>query len=156
MDVRVINSFLDGTVDVLSTMAFVKPKAGKAFLKKDNTAKGDISGIIGFTGTVRGSMAISFGATCIQKIVSNMLGEQINSIDGDIKDAVGEITNMVSGAARKKLEGLGFKVNASIPTVVYGREHSIMHVLGGPSIVIPFETEDGNFFVDFCIGNSDK
>jgi chemotaxis protein CheX len=60
---------------------------------------------------------------------------------------------MVSGAARKKIESMGFSLSASIPTVVSGKEHSIMHVLGGPSVVIPFETDAGPFVVDVCMGD---
>lgn len=151
MDVRFINAFLDGTVDVLKMMAFVDPRAGKAYLKKDGVAKGDVSGVIGLTGAARGSLALSFSEPCILKVVSNMLGEEQASINGDVKDAVGELTNMVSGAARKKLEAEGLSVSAAIPTVVSGGGHSIRHVLGGPSIIIPFETESGPFFVDVCL-----
>jgi len=153
MDVRVINPFLNGTVSVLKTMAFVDPKAGKPFLKQDSIARGDVSGIIGLTGSARGSLALSFTEGAILKIVSNMLGEEIKSLNNDIKDAVGEITNMVSGAARKELETMGYNITAAIPTVVAGKDHSISHVLGGPSIIIPFETPHGSFVVDICIGN---
>src|SRR5574340_1392743 len=118
MDVRFVNSFLDGTISVIKTMAFVEPRAGRPYLKKDFVARGDISGIIGLTGSARGSLALSFSESCIVKIVSNMLGEEITSINGDIKDAVGEITNMVSGVARKHLESQGFNISAAIPTVV--------------------------------------
>ncbi len=152
MDVRFINPFLEGTVSVIKTMAFLDPIPGKPFLKKDNLARGDISGIIGMTGKVKGSLALSFSEACILKVVSNMLGEEINSINGEIKDAVGEITNMVSGAARKKLEAIGFVITAAIPTVVSGKDHSIVHVLGGPSIIIPFDIpECGPFVVDVCL-----
>ena len=151
MDVRFINPFLEGTISVLKTMAFIEPKSGRPYLKKDALAKGDISGIIGFTGAVAGSMALSFSEKSILKIVSNMLGEEIKEINGDIKDAVGEITNMISGVARKKLESIGLNISAAIPTVVAGKSHSIAHVLGGPSIIIPFETEDGPFVVDICM-----
>jgi chemotaxis protein CheX len=152
MDVRFINPFLEGTISVIKTMAFLDPVAGKPYLKKDNLARGDISGIIGLTGKVKGSLALSFNEPCILKIVSNMLGEQITTINGDIKDAVGEITNMVSGAARKKLEAIGFVISAAIPTVVSGKDHSVVHVLGGPSIIIPFDIPDcGTFVVDVCL-----
>lgn len=152
MDVRFINPFLEATIDVLKTMAFVEPRPGKPYLKKDDLAKGDVSGIIGFTGPATGSMALSFSEGCILKIVSNMLGEEIKGINGDIKDAVGEITNMVSGAARKNLESLGLSISAAIPTVIAGKGHSVSHIMGGPSIIIPFETEQGPFVVDVCIG----
>jgi chemotaxis protein CheX len=154
MDVKFINAFIEGTVSVMKTMAFVEPKVGAAYLKKDFVAHGDISGIIGMTGAVRGSLALSFTEPCILKIVSNMLGEEITQMNGDIKDAVGEITNMVSGVTRKNLEAAGLIVSAAIPTVVSGKNHSILHVLGGPSIIIPFTIDAGSFVVDVCLGKT--
>ncbi|MEA3417384.1 MAG: chemotaxis protein CheX [Thermodesulfobacteriota bacterium] len=156
MDVRFINAFLKGTLNVLKTMAFVEPKSGKPYLKKGSLASGDVSGIIGLTGSATGSMALSFSEGSILKIVSNMLGEETKEINDDITDAVGEITNMVSGAARKELELTGLTVTAAIPTVVAGKGHLIKHVLGGPSIIIPFEIEEGLFAVDVCIGGMEQ
>jgi chemotaxis protein CheX len=154
MDVKFINPFLEGTVDVLKTMAMVEPRPGKPYLKKGNQAKGDVSGIIGMTGSVRGSLALSFSERSIFKIVSGMLGENHGEINGEVRDAVGEITNMISGVARKKLEAQGYNVVAAIPTVVSGKDHAILHVLGGASIIIPFETDDGPFFVDVCLNEA--
>ncbi|HEX2959804.1 MAG TPA: chemotaxis protein CheX [Chitinispirillaceae bacterium] len=154
MDVRIINAFLNATENVLNTMAFIMPKVGKPYLKKDNIAKGDISGIIGLTGDLKGSLGLSFNESSIVKIVSNMLGEPMDGINNDVKDAVGEITNMISGVARKNLESEGFNITAAIPTVVAGKNHSIVHVLGGPSIIIPFDIDEGPFVLDVCLGNS--
>ncbi|MCX5858090.1 MAG: chemotaxis protein CheX [Deltaproteobacteria bacterium] len=151
MDVKFINPFLEGTISVLKTMAMVEPLAGKPYLKKGNQAKGDVSAIIGMTGSARGSLALSFSEACILKIVSNMLGETYKEINDEVRDAVGEITNMISGVARKNLESMGFNVLAAIPTVVSGKDHAILHVLGGSSIIIPFETVAGPFFVDVCL-----
>jgi chemotaxis protein CheX len=153
MNADFINPFLEGTMTVLKTMAFVEPKAGKPFLKKSEKAIGDISGIIGMTGSAKGSLALSFSEKCILKIVSNMLGEEYTSINGDIKDAVGEITNMISGAARQNLEKQGYTIAAAIPTIISGKSHQISHVLGGPSIIIPFEIDEGSFVVDVCLAD---
>jgi chemotaxis protein CheX len=103
------------------------------------------------TGSATGSLALSFSEAAILKIVSNMLGENIKSMSGDIKDAVGEITNMISGVARKNLEAEGFYIQSAIPTVVSGPNHSITHVMGGPSLIIPFEIDEGTFVVDVCL-----
>jgi len=153
MDVKYINPFLEGTLHVLKTMAMVEPKAGKPYLNTGMHAKGDVSGIIGLTGAASGSLALSFTEKCIFKIVSNMLGENHKEINADVRDAVGEITNMISGVARKNLESQGYNILAAIPTVVSGKNHSIVHVLGGPSVIIPFETNDGPFFVDVCMSD---
>jgi len=154
MDVKFINPFLEGTMNVLKMMAMIEPTVGKPYLKKGHQAKGDVSGIIGMTGSARGSLALSFSEKCILKIVSNMLGENHSEINAEVRDAVGEITNMISGVARKMMESQGYNILAAIPTVVSGKDHSIIHVLGGASIIIPFETKDGPFFVDVCLDDS--
>lgn len=151
MDVKIINAFLDGTISVIKTMAFVEPKAGAPYLKKDAVAHGDISGIIGLAGSIKGSLALSFDEPCILEIVSSMLGERISGINADISDAVGELTNMISGAARKNMEAAGFSIYSALPTVISGKDHNITHVMGGPSIIIPFTTASGSFVVDICI-----
>jgi chemotaxis protein CheX len=152
MDVRFINPFLEGTINVLKTMAKVEPRAGKPYLKKPNTAaSGDISGIIGMTGQAVGSLALSFSEKSIIRIVNNMLGENFTEVNADIRDAVGEITNMISGDARKRLEAGGLTITAAIPTVVSGKGHQITHIINGPSLIIPFEINEGTFVVDVCL-----
>jgi len=151
MDVKYINPFISGAVEVLKTMAFVNPIAGKPYVKNTSKAHGVVSGIIGITGDAIGSLAISFGDVCICHIASNMLGEKFNELTRDVLDAVGEITNMISGVARTKMEKEGMSVYAAIPSVVYGSDHTIDHILKNPSIVIPFSTSHGAFVIDVCI-----
>ncbi|MBW1713383.1 MAG: chemotaxis protein CheX, partial [Deltaproteobacteria bacterium] len=81
---------------------------------------------------------------------SNMLGENFESITVEIKDAVGEITNMISGDARRVLSELGISLDAAIPTVVSGPGHSVDHIANSPAIVIPFTTDSGPFTVEVC------
>ena len=151
MDVNYINPFLNGTLEVLDKMAFVEAVSGKPYTKTDSTACGDVSGIIGITGNAIGSLAISFTEQCILSIAGNMLGETYKDICRDVFDTVGELTNMISGVARTYMEREGLIVYAAIPTVVYGKNHVVMHILKSPSIVIPFSTQYGQFFVDVCI-----
>jgi len=151
MDVRYINPFLEGTLEVLKKLTGVEPVAGRPYTKVDNTACGDVSGIIGIMGNAIGSLAISFKESCILAITSQVLGESYEDICRDVFDTVGELTNMISGVARNKMEKEGLKAYAAIPTVIYGKNHVIMHILKSPSIVIPFDTPYGQFFVDVCI-----
>lgn len=151
MDVRYINPFLLGTQEVLQKVAGIEAQAGKPYTKVDTTACGDVSGIIGIMGNAVGSLAISFKEACILAITSRMLGETYADICRDVFDTVGELTNMISGVARNYLEKEGLKAYAAIPTVIYGKNHVILHILKSPSIVIPFDTAHGQFFVDVCI-----
>jgi len=150
VDVRLINPFINATINVLETMAFMKVSAGKPYVKQDNTAVGDVTGILGLTGVAHGTIAVTFEEKCILTVVSNMLGETMDQLNEDIADAVGELTNMISGQARKELDELGKVFKAAIPSVITGRNHTIRHYVDGPKIAIPFETNGGEFTIEVC------
>lgn len=150
MDVKLVNPFINATINVLETMAFVTVTAGRPYLKKNNVAVGDVSGVLGLTGVANGTIAVTFEEKCILNIVSNMFGETMDCLNHEIADAVGELTNMISGQARRELEEQGKVFKAAIPSVVTGRNHSITHYSEGPKIAIPFETEGGAFTIEVC------
>jgi chemotaxis protein CheX len=152
MNVVFINPFLEAVVNVLKTMAFTDPKPGKPFLKKrPELLQGDITAVIGLTGSVKGSVAVSFTEAAILQAVTNMFGEQVNEINAEVEDAVGELGNMVCGDARRALERHGYNLQAAIPTVISGQGHKITHSVPGPTIVMPFTIGDSaTFFVEAC------
>lgn len=151
IDVNVVNPFLSAVLDVLSTMAHMTPLPGKPFMKTSRLAKGDITGIIGITGSATGTISITFTEPCALKVVSNMLGEEVTEVEV-LRDGIGEVTNMVSGQARQGLAGVGLKFHASIPMVIMGRNHVIKHHAEGPVLAIPFETPEGEIIVEVCFG----
>ena len=153
MNVEYINPFLQATVNVLKTMAFIEPKPGKPSLKEGEEAYGDVSGIIGLTGATEGSLSVTFTQSCIEQILANMFGEPVNGITDEVKDAVGEITNMISGDARRVLSEKGISLEAAIPTIVSGSRHSITHLAKNPTVVIPFSTEAGSFTVEVSLND---
>jgi chemotaxis protein CheX len=150
-DVRFINPLLTAVVDVLDTMAMVKANPGKPYVNTDRTASGDVTGLIGVTGFAEGVISLTLDESCILKIVSNMLGEEFNSIDDEITDAEGELTNMIAGQARTHLANEGMNFQAATPSVVIGKNHTIKHINNSPILSIPFSTPDGNLVVEISI-----
>lgn len=151
MNVEFINPFLSAVSNVLKTMAFTEPQPGKPFLKKeDKPSQGDITGILGLTGPVNGSIAVSFSEGAILAIVSSMFGEQFKAINREVRDAVGELTNMICGDARRMLQEKGYLFRASLPTIIDGKNHKISHSHKGPVLVIPFTINSDYFFVEAC------
>lgn len=152
MDVRYINPFLEATTNVVKTMAFVELTPGKPYLKRDNVGLGDITGIIGLEGEAKGSLSVTLNFPLIKLIMKNMLGEDIAGLTDEAQDAVGELTNMISGDARRILGAEGINLKAAIPTIVAGKDHTIKHMVSGPTIVIPFEApDDGQVCVEVSI-----
>ncbi|MGC9193873.1 MAG: chemotaxis protein CheX [Syntrophobacteraceae bacterium] len=148
MDVRLINPFLTSAMHVLKTMAAVEVTPGKPFLKNDDRASGDVSAIIGITGVASGSMALVFTEKCILAIVSSLLGERFTEVNQQVRDAVGELTNMICGDGRRRLAEGGFSLQAGIPTIVSGKNHVISHIANGPRLAVPFQTANGDFMIE--------
>jgi chemotaxis protein CheX len=148
MDVKIINPFLIAAVNVMKTMANVEPIPGKPFLKNESTALGDVSAIIGITGVAQGSMALTFTESCIIGLASALMGMTFTVLDDEVKDSVGELTNMICGDARRRLSEKGITLQAGIPTVVAGKSHSITHIASGPRLAVPFQTQWGSFIVE--------
>ena len=147
----IIRPFLETTMNVLKTMAFIDPKPGKPFIKNGGgeVPQGDVSGLIGLAGEkVSGSMAIVFPKETILEIVSGMLGEDFAEVNRDVLDCVGELTNMISGGARAGLVKLGYKFEMAIPTMIQGQHHLVDHKTKGQIICIPFELKSGTFYIE--------
>jgi chemotaxis protein CheX len=156
MDVKYAKPFVDATVDVLSTMAMITPTVDKPYLKSNNLALGDVSGVIGVTAgeDMHGVISVTFTKKCAVQIVKNLLGEHIEDVVQDVQDAVGEVTNMISGQARQKLVEMGVTLTAATPSVIMGDNHTISHVTKGRIMVVPFSTDFGDFVVEFSMDGS--
>ena len=151
MKAEFINPFLEATVSVIKTMAFLEPIAGKPYIKKGASALGDVSGIVGIAGEAEGSICLTFSKECILLIISRMFGEEQKEINDEVKDAVGELTNMISGDSRRRLDEIGHHFVGAIPSVVSGPGHEVKHITKGPILSIPFNTTAGNFTVEVCL-----
>ncbi len=150
MDPALAKPFIKATKDVLSAMASLEVVAGTPYIKKDNIASGDVSAVIGITGDKNGTFSISFDRKTAIHIVKQMLGDAIEDILRDVQDAVGEITNMISGQARVGLVDLGLKLPGSTPSVIMGDNHTIAHMTSSLAMAIPFSCEAGTFTLEFC------
>lgn len=152
MDAKIINPFLESTLNVFQTMCFVTPQKGTPFLRKPHeSAEGDITGVMGITGKIAGTIALSFEEKVILEVVSKFLNSTIDKINDDVVDAVGELTNMISGASKKIFAEQGQRFNISIPSVISGSPHHIHHSRDIPCLVLPFVLPSGKFFVEISI-----
>lgn len=148
MDVALINPFIESTLRSLEMMAGITAEKQGLELKEDLITTFDISAIIGLTGETTGSIIISMPESLACKIASNMLLEEITTLNKSVEDAIGEIGNIVVGDARRALIQDGYQLNISIPTVVVGSGHKISRSGDVPCIAIPFSTANGDFEVN--------
>lgn len=79
-------------------------------------AWGDIGGLISLQGQhTTGSLLLCFDAAAARSLASAMLCEEIAELNDDARSVIGEVTNMVCGDAKRRLDELGFSVGMALP-----------------------------------------
>ena len=110
----------NSTKEVFETMIFmdVEPCPDRIAIQGDS-----LLGSITFTGDIEGCMAICFDSKCAATIARNMLAmDDSDEISNeDIRDAIGEIANMVMGSVKARLlkETIS-NLDVSVPSVITG------------------------------------
>ena len=97
--------------------------------------------IIGLSGKASGTVVINMSLEVALAAASAMLMEEMTEMNDDVIDAVGEITNMVAGAAKVELQQ--YELSVSLPSVVTGEGHEIRFPSATPPLCVPFETDFG-------------
>ena len=143
-----INAFLDSVQNVFSTMLNLKVEAEGLFVKAKPYPAYDISGVVGFTGELAGSMTLSFSEDVAVKVVEAMTYEKMDVDSDDFVDAVGELANMVAGNAKKDF---GLDASIGIPIVTVGAKHSFARLSDVPCIIVPCSCDAGDFTIEINI-----
>lgn len=152
LNVEFVNPFIAATVNVFKTMANMTVQRKRLFLKSDHKVFGDVSGIMGLSGTAHGSVVVSLP----EKLACVMIGRLLNEnppekLTKDVCDAVAEMINMIAGQAKVALAQTKYHFQLSIPSVIMGSGHEITHKQGTPCIVVIFETEGMEFAIQICL-----
>ena len=143
LKVEHINPFIRATVETLQLMAKTEPKPGRVALASETGTRFDVSGVIGLSGGARGTVVLGFPRVTALKIVSAFVGEKVLSLDDTVTDAIGELANIVAGAAKKDLTR--YRINISLPSVVLGENHALTGPRDIIPMLVPFGCDLGNF-----------
>jgi chemotaxis protein CheX len=84
-----------------------------------------ISAVIGLAGAVSGACVLRSGERAAIRMAGALTGIEMLSLDDTVKDAIGEICNMVAGAWKGKLPTLASGCMLSTPTVVTGTNYQL-------------------------------
>jgi len=148
-----INPFLKSTIDTFATMLKRKIIPGKIYLRTQ-AHNADISGVIGLSGDIRGAVVMAYPKDTALKVVSAFLGENITELDEVVADAIGELTNIITGYAKKDLTDL--QMSISLPSVIRGANHLVDMPKDAPVVCIPFSGDCGEFIIEVSMVEKDK
>lgn len=138
LNVDYINPFVESMVSVCRTMLQMELTREALYMKKGMQPSHEISGIIGLSGAAKGTVLLGMSKDVAIQATAILSGEPVEEINADVIDAVGELTNMIAGGAKGRLEQLNMSI--SLPTVIVGRNHTISFPTTSTAIGIPFKS----------------
>ncbi len=145
-DLDIESEIFNGTQDVFSTMLGMElerqPFTGQDFIKSNLTS------MIGLGGGIRGAVAIHCPAAVAMAITAGFLGTEVDELDEDVKDAIGEIANMVAGNLKVSYAANGMNIELAIPTSVVGESFRVSGMAHANRIVVALKMAEGPFWVE--------
>lgn len=152
VDADYINPFISGTVDTLKQMAGMNCERTGLRLSPEATSHGYYSGTIGLSGQAEGFVSVTFSKELATNVVCKMLMMTPEEItEEDIRDGVGELMNVVAGAAKAELVNTKHAFQLSIPQVFSGGPHTVAQPRGIPVFIIEFQADGNPFDVMVCL-----
>ncbi|MGB7327769.1 MAG: chemotaxis protein CheX [Rubripirellula sp.] len=151
MNSDVIEAFMASTTAVFETILGVPVKSNQPSGDSPIVARG-VSGIIGLTGVISGDIIVCFDESIAIKTTGIMLGSEPGELNDDVVDAVGELTNMIAGNAKGRLEK--YNLSLALPTVILGSGHRIGFKSGIKPLSIHFDSELGSFSVELGLSEA--
>lgn len=150
MNVRFLNPFIDAIFYVLNAELGLKAERGELQLQRANCTTQEVTVLISLVGDVQGVVLYGLDQTTSLNIVGAILGQPFEEFDELAQSGVGELGNMITGQASKKLAEAGYQTNISPPTLITG-ENVEVSTLDFQRLVVPVTTELGSITIHLAL-----
>lgn len=151
MNAQQIRCFLESTAHLFSTMLSSTVEFGKPEMQPRDAKHHDISGIIGLSGEIVGSVVVGFPTETALAAVEAFVGMPVGLDDDNFADAIGELANIITGGAKARMEGEDISI--SCPSVVIGTDYTVQRPRMATCVRIPCRSPFGEFDLAVCINS---
>lgn len=156
MDANVItNDVMTTTETVFKSMVFMEVK-GQKYEGHISIPNKHLTAMVGFAGAYMGLAAIHCSEGFARVVGGSMLSMDADQLtDEDVRDALGEIANMIAGHYKARLaESVHTQEQVfeqSVPSVILGDDFETHAVTDAPRYCAVFETSSENFYVELAL-----
>jgi chemotaxis protein CheX len=147
-----VDSLSDIVRQVFSTMVMMEVTGGTPLREPVISFRDTVTSMVGFAGGYVGCLSIHSPNQLALQVASNMLGMEIDEVNEDVADAMGEIANMVGGDVKHIFAPSGSGLSISVPSVVHGSEYVVESISGAESMTLEFDCEGNRFLLALKIG----
>jgi chemotaxis protein CheX len=144
---------IEVTKEIFETMIMMDVTPGQPLAEHVSKFTCSLSAMVGFAGFKQGNLTIHTPEKVAIGLTQSFLGTDIEEINEDVQDAMGELANMIAGSLKPTISNEGKTVELSLPSVVYGKEYTMIAVAKSDWIIVPFTVSYGQFLVSLEFKN---
>ena len=140
-----VASLVDVTKEIFSTMLDRTVEFGApTFAGPQPTA--NVVATVGYAGTLSGYISLCVSKDAALEIAQALLGSDADEAPEHVRDAAGEMANMIAGSVRTVMADRGENVGISTPIVTVGTDFSTAALRDVSQAVVPFKMGPHNLF----------
>lgn len=155
MNVQFLNPFVEAAYMVLESEVGITAKRGQLSLRRSAATADDITVLVSMVGHVNGVALYGLSESTAIAIVSRILGQPFDEFDSLAQSGIGELGNVITGQAGRRLAEAGFESKISPPTMVMGKG-TLISTLDFERLHIPLETEIGVIQIHLALREANK
>ncbi len=144
----VIPGVIDATREIFSGMVMMDIQSVGEPQENVPPLEDSITGMVGLAGRYRGVLAVHIPRELALDITSSFLGMEVDDLNEDVEDAIGEIANMLGGNVKTLLSDQGKEIQLSVPSTISGSSYVFQTMEDADQIVLPFEAGGHRFHVE--------
>jgi len=144
----IVPKIVDATVEIFTGMVMMEISQDGELADELGLMKDSITGMVGLAGTHKGMLAVHFPKSLALAITTSFLGMEVEEMNEDVQDAIGEIANMLGGNVKTILSDKGKDIQLSLPSTISGEEYTLMSQNDVDQVIIPFTASAGKFYVE--------
>ncbi len=116
----------DSVHEVFETMLGVQCRRDPIDLSfGEDISEESVTAVVGFGGILSGACVFRCDAPAACHIAARLAGLELDCLDEIVKDAIGEICNMLAGSWKTKVPALAANCGLSVPAVITGRDYKL-------------------------------
>lgn len=142
------NKIIESTIEIFTGMVMMEISVAGEPLLELAPLKQSITGMVGLAGISRGVLAVHFPKQVALDVTGSFLGMEVEEINADVEDAIGEIANMLGGNLKTILSDRGKDIQLSLPSTISGDEYSFTSHADVDQVILPFQAPAGVFYVE--------
>jgi len=140
-----VASLVDVTKEIFSTMLDRTVEFGApTFAGPQPTA--NVVATVGYAGTLSGYISLCVSKEAALEIAQALLGSSAEEAHEHVRDAAGEMANMIAGSVRTNMTDRGEQLGISTPIVTVGTDFSTAALRDVSQAVVPFRMGPHNLF----------